>query len=241
MSWLLNEGCGERAFDSSGNGNHGTLVNMPSPPTADCGWGAGPRGVGLRFDGSISNSYVNCGNTDFTSYSAMTFAMWIAIDNIPGNYFIFSSYYGGSDDIRWGFSNNILYVTFDDGVADDARITTLSWSNGEWHHIAVTESNANGTLILYVDGVEVDRVSSGANFNYAGLDNVTYIGKRTTGTARNLLGSIDCFRIYNRALNANEIQWLYRDEYALFAPIFSPGYLFPPSLANPRSYGYVFG
>lgn len=51
-AWLFNEGSGNRVFDYSGNGNHGTLTNMD--PATD--WVPGPSGMAVDTDGV--NDYV---------------------------------------------------------------------------------------------------------------------------------------------------------------------------------------
>src|SRR4051812_14683632 len=48
--WRLNEGSGNRASDSSGNGNTGVLLAPPHQPA----WAPGRVGSGLHFDGNQS-------------------------------------------------------------------------------------------------------------------------------------------------------------------------------------------
>ncbi len=50
--WLLDEGNGDIAEDSSENGHDGTLINAPN-------WVNGNFGQALEF---VSGSYVDCGN-----------------------------------------------------------------------------------------------------------------------------------------------------------------------------------
>jgi len=76
----------------------------------------------------------------------------------------------------------------------------------DWHHVALTSNPAdNGKLRLYVDGVPVaqqDAVSWGTP---AGED--LFLGGRGRWAYR---GSIDEVRVYNRALNAEEVKDLSR-------------------------------
>lgn len=59
--WLFNEGGGDKVYDSSGNGNTGTLTNMAFPSTIASGWNSGKDGIGLKFDGS--NDYISVDDT----------------------------------------------------------------------------------------------------------------------------------------------------------------------------------
>src|SRR5262249_30994499 len=78
---------------------------------------------------------------------------------------------------------------------------------GTWTHIAVTLSGNTGTL--YVNGVAV---ATNANMTIHPADlgntNQNYLGDSQYAADPSLQGSIDDFRIYNRALSANEVTQL---------------------------------
>jgi hypothetical protein len=159
---------------------------------------------------------VDVSDADLTGATESTIEMWIAVANVTvggEGYMMLSSKYDANNDIRFSFANQGLNITYDDGVEDTASKSSLGWSNNEWHHIVATENNNDGTVILYIDGVEVARKSSGANFDYSGLDKVTYIGIRRTVQSppydAPFNGFIDEVRIYNRALSAEEIRYHY--------------------------------
>jgi hypothetical protein len=79
-------------------------------------------------------------------------------------------------------------------------------STGVWHHVAVTLSGTNG--LLYLDGVAVGTNSS-MTLRPSILGNTTqnYLGKSQWPDPV-LIGNLDDFRIYNRALSAAEISSL---------------------------------
>ena len=56
--WLLDEGDGDTAYDSSGNGNHGKI--------SGAAWAGGMFGSALSFDGA--DDFVDCGNSEFFAY-----------------------------------------------------------------------------------------------------------------------------------------------------------------------------
>ncbi|MDH4241912.1 MAG: hypothetical protein OEW48_20310, partial [Phycisphaerae bacterium] len=67
--WMLDEISGTIAYDSSGNGNNGTLIGDPQ-------WVAGQIDGALDLDGA--GDWVNCGNgASLTINSAITMAVWV--------------------------------------------------------------------------------------------------------------------------------------------------------------------
>lgn len=67
--WSLNEGSGDTAADSSGNGNMGNLVNGPS-------WVDGEYDKALQFHGT--GDYVDAGNgASLNATNAITIEVWV--------------------------------------------------------------------------------------------------------------------------------------------------------------------
>ena len=74
--WLFDDGAGSMAMDSSGNNNHGTIVNAPI-------WVDGRFGGALGFDGSG-----NCVNTNerlLNGVREFTVVAWVKPGNITTN------------------------------------------------------------------------------------------------------------------------------------------------------------
>ena len=94
------------------------------------------------------------------------------------------------------------------GSGAEQRITTTApLVAGVWKHVAVTLQGT--TCILYLDGVEVGRNNS-MTLKPSSLGSTTnnFLGKSQYADPY-LNGLLDNFRIYNRALTANEITALY--------------------------------
>ena len=70
--WRLDEGSGTIAYDSSGNGNDGTIIGDPQ-------WVAGKNGQALDFDGTEDYIDVGLGAGDYfaTLNSGLSVAAWI--------------------------------------------------------------------------------------------------------------------------------------------------------------------
>jgi len=202
---------GSTQEDFSGNNDDGTFPVSPNDPAYDSTPANCVVGGCAVFDG---DDYMNFSTLDMTGFTESTIAMWVEIDDasVPGaGYKFFSSDYDTVDDIRFGYEIGWVVAAYDDGVTDGAAVA-VSWNDNEWHHIAATQSNADGTLVLYIDGQEVDRSSSGSNFDYAGLNNLHYLGRRViVGQEAYLEGSIDEFQLYDHSLSAAQIEQLYDD------------------------------
>jgi hypothetical protein len=145
--WLLDEGTGNIAADSSGNGNDGTIVGAPA-------WVAGQSGSALRFTGS--GTYVTCGNAEALNVGVFSVSFWY---NFPAtqswNHMISRGQHvasGTPGSVNWGVmmysgEQRILYETYNNtGWTAISADTTI----GVWHHVVATFDGA--TMQLYQDG-----------------------------------------------------------------------------------------
>jgi len=211
--WLFNEGGGNKAYDLSGYNNHGTLNAMAFPSTTLSGWNPGKDGVGLQFDGS--SDYVDCGNDPSLNITnAITIEAWVKTTQTTRGQIT-------AKVSAWQFAKResthkiSIYLY---------GITPLRWEGGDteindgvWHHIVATY-DANGGANngnFYLDGVLDGQFTSTGNIDVN--SNNLAIGNQIF-CAHNFNGAIDEVRIYNRALNAEEIKQLYIAPYAMFEP-----------------------
>lgn len=94
-----------------------------------------------------------------------------------------------------------------DGDLRDVTASDENYTNGEWHHIAMT-AVADETIDLYVNGEHKgERSIEGAPYNGTGK---TWTGLEP-GQNRPLDGDLGDLRIYDRALDESEIEDLYDD------------------------------
>jgi len=145
--WNFDEGTGTVAADSSGNGNHGTLVNGPQ-------WAAGISGKALYFDGITSNLFVADSNS-LDLAGPYTLSAWvnpataftdfrsILVKNY--NYYLYSSVAGycGDGTPLGGFS----------GVTNNTVCQPAPLSANTWTHLSLAYDGS--TLTLYRNGVAV--------------------------------------------------------------------------------------
>jgi len=207
--WRLDEGSGTTAFDSSGNGNDGTILGNPQ-------WVAGKVGGALDFDGD--GDYVNCGNDPiFDITEEITLTVWVN-SNDNGNS-AHNCWLGKGDNayaIKHQSGNYLEFFIYDGAWHSTNYSTDITSLNGDWHHMAGTFDGSE--LKFYLDG------ELAANLVYSGTigtaaHNVT-IGENSQATGRYFDGMLDDPRIYNEALSQNDIKSIMLG--AAFPYAFSP-------------------
>jgi hypothetical protein len=168
------------------------------------------------FDGS--NDYINLTDNDVFEVNATdsrTFSLWFKLDSSASSGFmhLLNKRNVSSNNNGWAMykeSNNALAFQLVSGGTSAAYIVTNSaLSNNTWYHVAVTVDRTNDIMKIYLNGTlqtstaSLTSVGSVASTNplYMGWgDNVAYFD-----------GSMDDFRVWERALSASEISSLNSD------------------------------
>jgi hypothetical protein len=197
---------GTRWYDCV-SGSVGTLTSMSSPPTSTSGWNISRRPGGLaeiRFDGT--DDRVSLASTNATQITSdITIAFWLKSSG-PDVTFIFGSYNTASPFQGYGVGIGLFNATtlsYWSGTAAAWVGSNTIVSDNVYHHCVV--SVLDTSVKFFRDG-QADGTSTSARPNsYTGAQN---IGARSDGTGF-LNGSLDDFRIYNRALSTPEVQALY--------------------------------
>ncbi|RTL04409.1 LamG domain-containing protein [Candidatus Dependentiae bacterium] len=148
------------------------------------------RGDVLYFDGYLQLS-------NLTAKADYTKTAWIKKEDFSTVGHIISSSVSNHERF-YVDAGGVLKASHGAGEVD-YQINTAGWI-----HVAVSYSAADTTMILYVNGVEVDRNESVAQRTLAGLHFGALAG------ANKFIGSVDDARLYSRALNAQEIRQLYK-------------------------------
>ena len=182
--WKFDEGSGTVAYDSSGNGNHGNLINGPT-------WTTGKIGGSLSFDG---DSFVEIGAILPKTYSK---SLWINASSIEQEGNIFS--WDGKHALY--VPNGKLSSGHNDSwsIVRDNEIISLF----HWYYVALTYNSSSKEMILFKNGLVV---STGQVADCGELIR-SQIGAYQSSYC--FKGLIDDVRIYDRALSAEEVQALY--------------------------------
>ncbi|MBV6518478.1 MAG: hypothetical protein E3K33_00975 [Candidatus Brocadia sp.] len=210
--YAFEEGSGTIAGDSSGNGNDGTVSGAT--------WTTGKDGGGLSFNGV--NNYVSI---PLFNNSEVTVSAWFHKNahDTTRNDAIFSGFRSGANrQNREGFelrfpasapdTLEFMLVTQDGGGARTNRIIrrTLLNSVGNWYHAVGTYNQTTGQQKLYVNGELVRTFTHPAGNTVVPLS--FYPDMRIGHSRINhgyFNGVIDDVRLYNYALNDQEIKSLY--------------------------------
>ncbi|HEY1787729.1 MAG TPA: LamG-like jellyroll fold domain-containing protein, partial [Verrucomicrobiae bacterium] len=202
--WRFDEGFGITAYDSIGT-NNGTLGS-------GCSWIAtGVDNGAVSFDGS-ANAYVSYPPGLVSRLTNFTISAWVNLNasNAWQRIFDFGSGTGtfmfltpeaGAGGPLW-----FAITTNGSGAAQEIN-GPAGLSVGTWHEVAVTMSNGLG--VLYLDGTAV-----GTNSNMTltpsalGQTTANTIGQSQFSEDPHLTGSVDDFRIYPSALNAQQVATL---------------------------------
>jgi hypothetical protein len=210
----LDEGQGDVAYDSSGNGFHGKLVNNPA-------WVEGKSGKALQFSGTAGaydNVVLPIGPNDIGDAGTVMFWFkpdWTGIRMRT----LFEATYpptGRGFFVAWGEEGSFLEFTLEDKTDADWEAEALGHigepKSGNWYHIAAVwdfTNLAQAYTRLYVNGEKWGEAIAATT----GLDTLAEftIGSQNCdywaqGSAE---GIIDEFVVYAGALSADEIQQAY--------------------------------
>ena len=209
------------ANDMSLNGSNGLIHN-----TTLCGDRFGKQDSAFAFSGLVGNSYIDIGNLNQTSsMGAMTISLWInksdsnRTEGFIGKWNTTSStdnsfllYNGEQTKLNKGrfslkFSDNSVSV-----VSGTTSIPTNQWVN-----IIGTFDNQTGRIKLFKNGILDNMVIDSSSIGKIIKYHTSYSAKignwgslKTNGTY-DFKGKIDDIRIYNHALNDQEINNLYHE------------------------------
>ncbi|NIO22624.1 MAG: hypothetical protein GTN38_01170, partial [Candidatus Aenigmarchaeota archaeon] len=186
--WHFDEGFGQIASDSSGNGNDGTVNGA--------NWTSGISGSALSFDGV--NDYVSVPENDILDPSEITIDAWVRINSMPiKNSDIVAK--GANDGYRFSITTTGKVWWSDRGNTNSISTTSIVPIN-EWVHITVVGSSSG--LRIYING-ELD-ASNSVPYGALNTDNTLEIGAEPHFTEY-FNGTIEEVRIYDRALSSQEV------------------------------------
>ncbi len=196
--WKFDEGSGNIAADSSGNGNDGTL-NGPVEWTTE-----GKVGGALKFTGPYNYVQVQ-DSPSLNPTREITIAAWINPSWTGNNRILQKSSGGGDNQYRlikeWGDHTKFHLP----GVGELYPQNTLPPA-GEWTHLAATYDGSS--MKLYFDAVVVAEMEASGEMSIS--DGTLCIGTKheTAPAGDEFNGILDDVRIYNRALSQSEIKRL---------------------------------
>ena len=194
--WLLDEGDGDKAEDSSGNENVGTIRGRPD-------WVDGKFGEALEIE--VAGQQVALPNKLFFTKGEQTFVMWAKPAGNPPKARGFLLFHGEAT----GVGNRVYILQQGSGRIDmylGANIPRVFLSPGdykadEWLHIAMTRDFPNKKLSGWANGVKkIDNL--GVTIN----DPPVSIAPQIMNMSEPCLGLVDEVAIFNVLLSERDIQ-----------------------------------
>lgn len=194
--WKFDENTGTSAYDSSGNGNTGTITN--SPP-----WVPGKFGSAVKL-ASASTQYVDAGSVSVTG--AMTVSAWIK-PSLIGATMTVGARDGSTGNFGWNFRVTNggflrLFISGDGTTTGQADGATV-FSTNTWYYVTGV-FNPGSSIIVYVNGVQDGIGTTSIPSSIFVASQTMKIGSRIiTGSIFD--GTIDDFKIYNYARTPKQI------------------------------------
>jgi hypothetical protein len=194
----FDEGSGNIAYDTSGNGNDGTLNGDPQ-------WVAGQTGGALEFDGD--GDYVEIPRIIQDDF---TLAAWIKTDT-PGLSLGNQGYQGSGliwSDVAGVANDFILAVlgtklSFFCGNPDTSLNSDTDIVTGEWMHVTATRSAQDRQIGIYINGQHEKTVAHSNSSPLNALDTIAIGGNVLD--SRYYTGLIDEVRFYDHVLSPVEV------------------------------------
>lgn len=219
IEWLkFDNGTGNIAYDYSGHGNDAKIIGAK--------WTEGVINKALSFDGT--NDYVNCQKlAEYMSdqqVKSITHAAWVKFTNLNQEGQITGQRQSHiHSELQVETNGKVHFWMEDDSDTDYYVISTNPLNDGNWHFIVGSYNYTSSRMQIWVDGVLNKEYEY--HFTPVGTIDNFYVGYGDNSYFR---GVVDNVMIYERALNADEVQSLYHS-------VLTP----PLNLSAKSSEGYV--
>lgn len=199
--WLVDEGEGDMASDTSGNGHEGDILG-------DVVWVDGKFGKALEFPGD-GGSFVEIPHDDSLTLVEWTITAWAKLNSPPGGdwaVIVVKAVGNGTQNYSLdmdGGGRVLAEVTSGGGWSDCGSVTTIY--DDAWHFLVASYDGA--TLRIYVDGEQEKEQNFAAGD--VSVAPVT-LGART-GDSQPVLGIVDDIGLFNVALDDAELDNIEND------------------------------
>ena len=148
--WRFDENSGIQAADSSGQGNHGTLISLDNSH-----WQPGVYNSALCLDGTKPQEMAvsTTASAGLTSTS-VTVAGWVNVNPALNTW----AWVAGQGD-NYGLvvnrrnKDDLLFYFYNGSTWRSVGVLNIGIRDGQWHHIAGSFDQSTGMTSIYMDGV----------------------------------------------------------------------------------------
>ena len=201
--WKFDEGSGTIAYDSSGNGNDGTLVLAGSAISS--AWVSGKYRSALSFDGV--DDYVNLTNQPPIT-NGFTFSAWVKRNgDSPSCQVIFNNHQFFLRTMPENENSNNpfeAFVNLSDGSVEPRAQSNVASTIGQWFFVTVTWDKT--TLKIYVNGELNGSSTRSGELTSTTVEARIGRGEQTNVNANPFNGLIDEVALFDVALEAEDIE-----------------------------------
>jgi len=193
--------------DGSGHGYNATTSGNPQYVSGPTGYG-----MALEFDGTGDYVRLPVGSA-IAAMNDITVSTWANFSNLGGAWQRLWDF-GNSDQVymfvtpRMGTAGEFRFAITAAGNATETNITAPATLPSGWHHVAAMIDSASMTMKLYQDGKLVAEGPTPLLPLDLGETTENYLGRSQFAADAYYVGSLDEFRIYNRALSESEVLYL---------------------------------
>ena len=221
--WVMNEGCGPRVYDSSGNQNTGTVYYPVWRPRS------GRLGYVLGGWDGVGTTYTIIPYKPILEATRITVSVWIMGTVAAGEFMLvakFPDYSSRSWILEVADGILKLYISSNGSTWDlVSNLGTRLVIDSIWHQCVFTYDQSMAKI--YVDGV-LNASGGIAGTIFAGANPIE-IGSTLGGSYTSSSNYFDHVMIWNRALSAGEVAQLYLDQFGMFRPSFDITKMLLPS------------
>jgi hypothetical protein len=217
--WLMNEATGGIVADCGPHRNNGSFHYSTSAPA----WKPGKHGSALEF-GSERCIYCGTGKFGWDITNEISVIAFVNQSASQTNTLFARSGFARPCKLSAYTSGRFKWWVYTDGTNCTINSTSTHPTDGsEFVHVAGTWRAGDGRL--YVNGIqEAGESSSSGSPSFYNDSQTVGIGGTYEGSNYYYCfnGKIEYIFVYNRALNTEEIRWLYRQPFAMFTRPISP-------------------
>ncbi len=193
--------------DGSGNGYDAIASGNPQ-------YVSGPTGYGMAMEFDGSNDYVRLPiGSAIAAMNDITVSTWANFSDLGGGWQRIWDF-GNDEQInmfvtpRMGTAGQLRFAVTIAGSGAESNITASATLPSGWHHVAAVIDSASMTMKLYQDGKLVAEGPTLTLPSDLGETTENYLGRSQYAADAYYFGSLDEFRIYDRALSESEILFL---------------------------------
>jgi Concanavalin A-like lectin/glucanases superfamily/Bacterial Ig-like domain (group 2)/NHL repeat len=199
------------AYDSSGNGNNGTVVSCSPVPDR-----FGRSNGAYKFDGSSSYIFIPS-STSLNIKGSVSLTVWLKspFPSATGQHQILFRGDERSSLDPYFLAQNGSSIIFQRDVGTGTTVNSVSFpvssiDSGHFHMIVGTFDSTSDSMRIYLDGVEQQVAYKPGIISYYTDSAHNMIGAVDYGTDQFFSGTIDDAGIWSRALSPCEIYQLYK-------------------------------